>query len=343
MKVCYLHLGLHKTASSSFQQTCAANQVILREAGLLYPIFQCPQAQPPRLSINNHSVPLRSLYDKNPENYHINKRWKVKSLALANQHYAQQLDTALSTDHSLVLSGEGLSLLSLEALRRLVARIEAHGFLVKPWVVVRSPLDYAHSIAQQLVRGGQHLPLIGLGSLRPPRRSDVLTIPDGLREIRRLQAVFEDRLVVVPFRRACRHPEGPVGYLLKEFCQIQQLDSIVFKQTQESKSNLWVRLQNELNRRWPMFNQKKRLDPNYVRLKTQYSASGRFRLTRQELQLLSVQLTQSNRDLAALLGEEFVEASPEVSVAISNADLLDLLSDLLRSDPPLQDSDRRRA
>ena len=92
-----------------------------------------------------------------------------------------------------------------------------------------------------------------------------------------------------------------------------------------------------------MFNQKKRLNPNYVRLKTQYSTSGRFRLTQQELQLLSVQLTQSNRDLAALLGEEFVEASPEVSGAISNEDLLDLLSDLLRSDPPLQDSDRRRA
>ena len=262
---------------------------------------------------------------------------------LANQNYDQQLNTALSPDQSLVLSGEGLSLLPLEALRRLVGHIEAHGFLVRPWVVVRSPLDYAHSIAQQLVRGGQHLPLIGLGSFRPPRRSDVLTIPDGLKEIRRLQVVFQDRLVAVPFRRACRHPEGPGGYLLQEFCQIQQLDSIAWKQTQESKSNLWVRLQNELNRRWPMFNQKKRLNPDYVRLKTQYSGSGRFRLTQQELQLLSVQLTQSNRDLAALLGEEFIEASPEVSEAISNEDLLDLLSDLLRSNHTLHDSDRKRA
>ena len=56
-----------------------------------------------------------------------------------------------------------------------------------------------------------------------------------------------------------------------------------------------------------------------------------------------MQLTQSNRDLAALLGEEFIEASPEVSEAISNEDLLDLLSDLLKSNPTLHDSDRKRA
>ena len=80
MKTCYLHLGLHKTASSSFQQTCAANIARLQQERLHYPIFSCPSAKPSRLKISNHSVPLRSLYEQNPAEYHINKRWKIKDI-----------------------------------------------------------------------------------------------------------------------------------------------------------------------------------------------------------------------------------------------------------------------
>ena len=343
MKVCYLHLGLHKTASSSFQQTCAANRGVLTEAGLSYPIFRCDEARPPRLNINNHSVPLRSLYDDEPENYHINKRWKVTCVERANHNYRAQLEQALSTDQSLILSGEGLSLLSAASLRKLVTLIEQNQFLVRPLAMVRSPLDYAHSIAQQLVRGGQYLPLVGLGPLRRPRLSQRLTIPDGLKEIQMLQEVFDDRLTLVPFRQACRHPDGPVGYLLQDFCEFQQLSLIAFKQTQESKSNLWVRLQNQLNRKWPLFDKTRRLNPGHVRLESQYSDSGTFRLTKQELDLLSDQLNQSNQVLADWLGDDFVESSPNVSAELRQEEILDLLTDLLHTQAPVQPSARRRA
>lgn len=303
--------------------------MILDQAGLFYPIFRCDQAQPQRLNINNHSVPLRCLYDENPENYHINKRWKVENIKRAIQRYTVQFEQALESDHSLVLSGEGLSLLTADALARLVGVIENHGFQIKPMILVRSPLDYAHSIAQQLVRGGQYVSLVGLGSLRAPCLPQHLTIPDGLNEIRTLQKVFDERLIAVPFRHACRHRCGPVGYLLEEFCGLSSLDSIAFKQTQESKSNLWVRLQNQVNERWPRFNRNKRLNDDHFRIQEHYSQSGVFRLTQYEVDLLADQLVQSNQALADLLGSEFIEASEEVSGEISDRMLLDLLTEQL--------------
>ena len=158
-----------------------------------------------------------------------------------------------------------------------------------------------------------------------------------------LQEVFADRLTLVPFRQACRHPDGPVGYLLQDFCAFQQLSLIAFKQTQESKSNLWVRLQNQLNRKWPLFDKTKRLNPAHVRLESQYSDSGAFRLTQRELDLLSDQLNQSNHVLADWLGDDFVESSPAVSAELVQEEILDLLTDLLHAQAPVQPSDRKRA
>ena len=160
MKTCYLHLGLHKTASSSFQQTCAANIARLQQERLHYPIFSCPSAKPSRLKISNHSVPLRSLYEQNPAEYHINKRWKIKDIENVNRQYQMQWDQSLDSDSSLIISGEGISLLPVAALERLMSAITSKGFAIQAMALVRSPLDYAHSIAQQLIRGGQYLEVV---------------------------------------------------------------------------------------------------------------------------------------------------------------------------------------
>ena len=176
------------------------------------------------------------MYDQDPSSYHINKRWKISNLDQAICDYERQLDAALDTDLSLILSGEGLSLLRPVALKKLIDRIESRQFVIQPLALVRSPLDYAHSIAQQLIRGGQHLELIGFGPLASPRPMKKITIPDGLRELTNLLAVFDQQLKLVPFRHACRHQAGPVGFLLDEFCGVKQLADITYQQTQESKS-----------------------------------------------------------------------------------------------------------
>ena len=330
MKTCFLHLGLHKTASSSFQQTCASNRKLLGKQGLHYPLFACEYSRPKRLKINNHSVPLRCLYDQNPKNYHINKRWKINRLDDAIRDYDAQLTDALSRDASIILSGEGLSLLSGKALSQLVERIRARGFEIRPLALVRSPLDYAHSIAQQLIRGGQHLELVGCGPLLVPQPMKRLTIPDGQRELAMLRSVFGEDLQLVPFRRACAHSHGPVGYLLEEFCSVSNLELIKFQNSQESKSNGWVRIQNLINRRWPIFDQRKQLNSDHFRLQDDLASTGKFRLTRTEVDLLKDQLAQSNQAMVDLLSEEFVLADDSVSDELTVAEVSQIITDLCR-------------
>ena len=330
MKTCYLHLGLHKTASSSFQQTCAANITLLQQEGLHYPIFSCSTAKPSRLKINNHSVPLRSLYESNPAEYHINKRWKIKDIDQANCEYQMQWDQALDSDSSMIISGDGISLLPVSALERLVAAITSKGFAIQAMALVRSPLDYAHSIAQQLIRGGQYLEVVGLGDLRQPTTMPRLTIPDGCREISKLLTVFGETIRFTPFYDACQHPMGPVAYLLEELCGCQSTRDYMFKQTQESKSNLWVRYQNQLNARWPRFDRKKRLNPDYIQLPDHYMSSGKFRLTRSEILLLQSQIDSSNLNMSGLLGNQFVMAQADVAEELTSQDVLDLITSLAK-------------
>ena len=303
---------------------------MLGKQGLFYPLFACEHSRPKRLKINNHSVPLRCLYDQNPKNYHINKRWKINRLDDAIRDYDAQLTDALSRDASIILSGEGLSLLSGKALSQLVERIRARGFEIRPLALVRSPLDYAHSIAQQLIRGGQHLELVGCGPLLVPQPMKRLTIPDGQRELAMLRSVFGEDLQLVPFRRACAHSHGPVGYLLEEFCSVSNLELIKFQNSQESKSNGWVRVQNLINRRWPIFDPQKQLNPDHFRLQDDLASTGKFRLTRTEVDLLKDQLAQSNQAMVDLLSEEFVLADDSVSDELTVAEVSQIITDLAR-------------
>lgn len=333
MKTCYLHLGLHKTASSSFQQTCAANIQALKQESLYYPIFSCPTAKPARLKINNHSVPLRSLYEQKPSEYHINKRWKIKDIDDANRLYQIQWDQALNSDSSIIISGEGISLLPVVALEYLLSAIKSQGFVLQAMALVRSPLDYAHSIAQQLIRGGQYLDVVGFGKLRQPTTMPRLVIPDGCREISKLLAVFGGTIRFTPFYSACQHPMGPVAYLLEELCGCKSVRDFSLKQTQESKSNLWVRYQNQLNSRWPRFDQKKRLNPDYLQIPDHYMSSGKFLLTRSEISLLQSQIDSSNVKMSGLLGDQFVMAQADVTEELTSQDLLDLMMGLAKRNP----------
>jgi hypothetical protein len=157
-----------------------------------------------------------------------------------------------------------------------------------------------------------------------------LTIPDGHRELSTLISVFGQQLELVPFRRACDHPKGPVGYLLEDFCGISQLELIKFQSSQESKSNGWVRIQNLINKRWPVFDHSKQLNANHFRLKEDLDSTGKFRLTRRELSLLENQLMRSNQSMVDLLSEEFILADDSVSEELSVDEISKVITDLCR-------------
>ena len=154
-KICHLHLGLHKTASSSFQETCRRNRGLLSSFGVTYPIFNCLVAKKNKSSIFNHSVPIYSLFCENPRNYHMNIRWNViDQIEEVNNSYWQQLEGFLETSNNIILSGEDISLLEKDALEKLVEKIKSYDYKVHIFALVRNPYNFFCSAVQQKIKSG---------------------------------------------------------------------------------------------------------------------------------------------------------------------------------------------
>ena len=67
MKELILHVGFHKTATGSFQATCAKNRELLDDQGIYYPSFSLVNKV-----TNNHSAPIASLFTKGPSSLRVN-------------------------------------------------------------------------------------------------------------------------------------------------------------------------------------------------------------------------------------------------------------------------------
>ena len=67
IKNIFLHIGIHKTASTTIQNTLYLERSKLIETGVLYPAFKARN-----IDISNHSIPFYSLFNKHPEKYHFN-------------------------------------------------------------------------------------------------------------------------------------------------------------------------------------------------------------------------------------------------------------------------------
>ena len=87
-----LHVGFHKTGSTSFQQTCAHNAELLKSFGVSYPSFENSVNR----AILNHSIAIVSAFRRHPERYHINRRLGL-DVGSTNAAYLQQLDRALGS------------------------------------------------------------------------------------------------------------------------------------------------------------------------------------------------------------------------------------------------------
>ncbi len=151
MRELLLHVGMHKTGTSSIQQTLFEHRPLLEDAGFSY--FD---AEP------NHSAPVFSAFVAEPHLYHMNRREGRHTPEAAAAWAAacrDRIEAFLATAPGprLILSGEDIGMLDeaetarmLEAFRRHVQRVTVIGF-------VRPPRSYMVSVFQQRVRGGSTL------------------------------------------------------------------------------------------------------------------------------------------------------------------------------------------
>ncbi len=118
MKKIYLHIGLHKTASTSLQESCAVNHGSLSSQNIHYPVFSCSGTS--YQSIHNHSIPLFSLFTTSPEAYSVNIYWGVNDIEAVNNNYRKQMEEAFESQHDILLSGEDIGLLNANELSSLL-------------------------------------------------------------------------------------------------------------------------------------------------------------------------------------------------------------------------------
>ena len=319
-RVCYLHVGLPKTASSSFQATCRINADLLKDIDINYPFFSCAAAN--KSKICNHSIPIRSLFTEDPGNYRMNKRWGISNnIEEVNSSYDDQLSDFLASSGNLIISGESISLLSKESLLKLINKIKSYNYEIKVIALVRSPYAMICSAIQQSIKTGEYFELISLNDCTPTSFGDKqLHLKSKTAE--KLISVFETSICFHSFDRACMHSHGPVGFLLQEFLN-QDPSIFKYKKNNESLSNLSVRMQNEFNAVNPAFVSSKNGNKYNVKFQRfplkvdeRLRFSGKFLLTEAEYGLVEEFVKCETESLNKITGLDFSRQSLKFSKPI---------------------------
>ncbi len=148
-----LHVGAHKTGTTTIQRDLYLNRDKLKTKGILYPKFPDCFA--------NHSVPIYSLFTDSPEKFHANVLMgRTDKIALDNFHrklYERFVDLSLDeTWHTLILSGENISVLDknqLDHLNKFILDIFGNNTDIDVYYCIRSPISYHISAIQERAKG----------------------------------------------------------------------------------------------------------------------------------------------------------------------------------------------
>lgn len=139
-----LHIGMHKTGSSSIQQSLHRYD----DTDAFYATFPEP----------DHSQPIFTAFSDDYKNYHVwvNSGLSESEIDAKRQYYRSLLSEMLNrTDRRrLIVSAEDISILDPAEKSSLIDFIKGHNCEVSVVCYVREPAGYAASSFQQEVKGG---------------------------------------------------------------------------------------------------------------------------------------------------------------------------------------------
>ena len=147
--VVFLHIGIHKTGTSSIQATFAANRDTLLAHKIIYPTNLA----------SNHSHFFYNAFARKPENYHVNR---LQNLSRDEIHERTEADLqslarefAGQRDKTIVFSAEDACVLDGAEVANMAEVIKA--VVPRPTfrvlVYTRNPVDYVASAVQENVKG----------------------------------------------------------------------------------------------------------------------------------------------------------------------------------------------
>ena len=324
-KRCFLHVGFHKTATTSFQLTLQHNRKLLEQNGIYLPKLR---GKKQKFSAN-HSGQIRDVFDEKAQHLwdRSNRSNPAKDQKQQTvENHCQSLTRLLNQDHDILISGEGMSTMPEQSLIRLKTKLEQHGFLIEPFALVRSPYAFVTSALQQTIKNGKYHPLIGLIPGQSSASNKRWKIPSSCKSISTLNRIFGERMNYIPFKSATSHPGGPVLFLLQEVLQLKQADQYELINANESKSNVSTRLKNFLNQQHPHADQGK-LRSLFKTISLQ-SDQPKFLLTQQEFDRIESDFKKVKREMKRKLGKPFVEEKISFVSEFSTEETNQLLSQL---------------
>lgn len=243
-----IHVGLHKTASSSIQKCLAdtRNDSFLTRKHTLY-----PKKWP-----INHSIPIYSAFCKNPEKYHINIRqnWTKTQIEDLNESYLKTLkiEAADKNPTTLILSGEDISVLDIQGMAHFKKFLmdTFNPKKIKIIVYVRNPISFFISNIQESIKAGLH-------TIETSSNIDISTKTFSTkRKLEDLTEIFGKKSInAYTFESATKHHRGPVGHFLSliGFDKHKDLDKFYIEKSNESISLLAANIISFINKRCPLF------------------------------------------------------------------------------------------
>ena len=305
MKTCYLHLGFHKTATTSFQLSCGHNREKLLEEGIYYPKFEYQERKGNRW---NHSGNIKFLCQPRQKTT-LNKR---------KYHNKIEYEKALKQSNDIILSGEGFSCMKRQELEILKNNLSANGFIIKAFGLVRSPYSFACSALQQTIKNGKFHGFIGLGDeyLFHTSQNNKYYLPERSQQIERLLDIFKDDLQLYSFKQAISHEDGPVSFLLNQIKpSLSSRMKEDFKSSTPSLTNLQARLMNAINALTKLQKTEKiskqliEAQRLAIHQQTGQTTGEKFFLTEQEFKLVESHYNKISQRMEKALGHTFIEES----------------------------------
>jgi hypothetical protein len=228
VKEILIHMGVHKTATSSIQATLASteNEKLLAESGWCYP----------KSWHRNHGVSFRSVFCEDPFGYHVNVtrgHSKEKIVALNKQSLLDlEKEVVLKCPDKLIFSGEGMSCLSHDGLQRLKKYLLQTFCPEEMRVVlyVRDPHKWRTSLIQQLIKSGIAQPSIEEMCVDTKETNVALRVKD-------IWSVFGKAYTrVFSFEEAIDHPYGPAGHLSSNLLKVKPQDLLLINKNEGASS-----------------------------------------------------------------------------------------------------------
>ena len=289
-----LHVGFHKTASTSFQETCAKNRDLLLDRGFNYPKLFSKQGG---VQTANHSIALFNVFSRSRLNYHVNAGKNILSIEKDLICYRRQLLAELLKKSNLILSGEDICDLRVEEQKALVLYLSSFSHLLKAFAVIRSPYSmHCSAFAGRVNKTGR--------DLKPTNfLSQLSKIKNLMVSFTRLGNI--DGISFIPFSETIKSSQGPTKFLL-EAMGVNDIDDFNTVIANEGFSNEQTRNQMILNSQNP------RIVARRINQKWQRAPSvkgPKFLLSKKELDLIMPDLIDENHWFEENLGRAFCDTS----------------------------------